>query len=85
MIGIQFDSGDTAEAVQWAAFQRGLLVLEAGDDVVRISPPLTVAEDEIEVGVRLLRDAVAGVEGGVDAILHQARSAGAVNEVDAGG
>ena len=42
MIGVQFDSSDTAEAVQWAAFQRGLLVLEAGDDVVRMSPPLIV-------------------------------------------
>ena len=29
MIGIQFDSGETAEAVQMQAFERGLLVLEA--------------------------------------------------------
>ncbi|MEP7361487.1 MAG: aminotransferase class III-fold pyridoxal phosphate-dependent enzyme, partial [Chloroflexota bacterium] len=29
MIGIEFDSGETAEAVQWACFVRGLLVLEA--------------------------------------------------------
>ena len=44
MIGVQFDSGETAEAVQWACFQRGLLVLEAGDDVVRLCPPLVVTE-----------------------------------------
>ena len=41
MIGVQFDTGETAEAVQWACFERGLLVLEAGDDVVRMSPPLS--------------------------------------------
>ena len=28
MIGVRFDSGETAEAVQWACFERGLLVLE---------------------------------------------------------
>ena len=44
MIGIQFDSGDTAEAVQMQAFDRGLLVLEAGDDCVRMSPPLVVSD-----------------------------------------
>jgi len=61
MIGVQFDSGDTAEAVQWAAFERGLLVLEAGDDVVRMSPPLVVSEAEVDTAVRLFGDAVAAV------------------------
>ena len=37
-----FDSGDTAEAVQWAAFRRGLLVLEAGESVVRMATPQIV-------------------------------------------
>lgn len=58
MIGVQFDSGDTAEAVQWAAFERGLLVLEAGDDVVRLSPPLIVDEGEVETAVRIFGEAV---------------------------
>ncbi len=53
MIGIQFDSGDTADAVQMAAFNRGLLVLEAGDDCVRMSPPLVVTEDEAETAMRI--------------------------------
>ena len=47
MIGIQFDSGETAEAVQMQAFERGLLVLEAGDDCVRMSPPLVVSAEEM--------------------------------------
>ena len=58
MIGVQFDSGETAEAVQWAAFERGLLVLEAGDDVVRLSPPLVVDADEVQTAVRIFGEAV---------------------------
>jgi 4-aminobutyrate aminotransferase len=58
MIGIQFDSGDTAEAVQMAAFARGLLVLEAGDDCVRMSPPLVVTEAEAETAMRIFTESV---------------------------
>ena len=61
MIGIQFDSGETAEAVQMQAFDRGLLVLEAGDDCVRMSPPLVVSQAEAETAVRLFIDSVAHV------------------------
>ncbi len=61
MIGVQFDSGTTADAVQLAAFHRGLLVLEAGDDVVRMSPALIVDEEQIATGVRIFCEAVAEV------------------------
>jgi 4-aminobutyrate aminotransferase len=61
MIGIQFDSGETAEAVQMQAFGRGLLVLEAGDDCVRMSPPLVVSQAEAATAVRIFGEAVAHV------------------------
>ncbi len=61
MIGIQFDSGDTAEAVQMQAFERGLLVLEAGDDCVRMSPPLVVSQAEAATAVRIFTESVAHV------------------------
>jgi len=61
MIGIQFDSGETAEAVQWACFERGLLVLEAGDDVVRLCPPLVVTERDVDTCIRIFGEAVASV------------------------
>ncbi len=64
MIGVQFDSGHTADAVQLAAFRRGLLVLEAGEHVVRMSPALTVSEEQIATGVRLFSEAVAEVAAG---------------------
>ena len=42
MIGIEFDTAEHAEEVQWACFERGLLVLECGKSSVRMSPALTV-------------------------------------------
>jgi 4-aminobutyrate aminotransferase len=61
MIGIAFDSGEHAEAVQQASFQRGLLVLEAGEDVVRMCPALSVAPDQVDAAVGLFEEAVAEV------------------------
>jgi 4-aminobutyrate aminotransferase len=63
MIGVQFDSGDTAEAVQMQAFERGLLVLEAGDDCVRMSPPLVVSAEEMATAIRIFGESVAHVAG----------------------
>jgi len=74
MIGIQFDSGETAEAVQMQAFGRGLLVLEAGDDCVRMSPPLVVTADEMATAIRIFTESVAHVA---------ANRAAAVEEVEA--
>jgi 4-aminobutyrate aminotransferase len=85
MIGVQFDSGETAEAVQDAAFQRGLLVLEAGEDVVRMSPPLIVSETEMSTAVDLFADAVAAVERDRPGVLRHADRTGALNEVLAAG
>ncbi|CAN5554635.1 acetyl ornithine aminotransferase family protein [soil metagenome] len=62
MIGVQLDSGMTADAVQEECFQRGLLVLGAGEDAVRMSPPLTVTPEEMEIGVRIFSEVVAAVE-----------------------
>jgi 4-aminobutyrate aminotransferase len=61
MIGIQFDSSETGDAVQMQAFDRGLLVLEAGDDCVRMSPPLVVSQSEAATAVRIFIEAVAHV------------------------
>ena len=63
LVGVQFDSGATAAAVEHAAFQRGLMVLTAGDDVVRISPPLVITERETASGCRVFAEAVAAVAG----------------------
>ena len=62
MIGIGLDSPASADAVTMACFQRGLLILEAGEDAVRMSPALIVSADEIDTGVRLFGEAVAEVD-----------------------
>jgi 4-aminobutyrate aminotransferase len=79
MIGIEFDSGETADAVQLQAFERGLLVLEAGDNVVRMSPPLIISKSEAETAVRIFTEAVAHVAAHRDEDLDELRS-----EVEAG-
>ena len=63
MIGIEFSTADDAEAVQWAAFQRGLLVLEAGESSVRMSPALTVSADEMDTALALFAESVAHAAG----------------------
>ncbi|HEY7023993.1 MAG TPA: aminotransferase class III-fold pyridoxal phosphate-dependent enzyme [Candidatus Limnocylindrales bacterium] len=80
MIGIQFDSADTAEAVQWAAFTRGLLVLEAGEDVVRMSPPLVVNAAEVDTAVWLFGEALSAVADDPSRALRAAHHWGADEE-----
>jgi 4-aminobutyrate aminotransferase len=61
MIGVELDTHQRADAVQWASFQRGLLTLGAGHAVVRISPPLVITEAEAAVGLKVFAEAVAEV------------------------
>jgi 4-aminobutyrate aminotransferase len=61
MIGIEFDTRARADAVQTAAFQRGLLVLECGRSTIRMSPALTVSADQVQTALRLFGEAVAEV------------------------
>jgi 4-aminobutyrate aminotransferase len=61
MIGVQFDCGETADVVQMQAFERGLLVLGAGEGCIRMSPPLVVSQGEAATAVRLFMETVAHV------------------------
>ena len=62
MIGVAFPDHDHADAVEKAAFRRGLLVLGAGDDAVRVSPPLVLRRDQAETALEVFEDAVAEVD-----------------------
>ncbi len=85
MLGVEFDTADHAEAVQWACFERGLLVLECGKSSVRMSPPLTVSEAEMATALRLFAEAVEAVAGRGDAVVADAAAAGALTGVEAAG
>jgi 4-aminobutyrate aminotransferase len=63
MIGIEFEDHDTMIAVEQAAFRRGLLVLGAGDDVVRMCPPLVFSRDQAETALEIFEEAVAEAGG----------------------
>ena len=85
MIGVEFDTPEHAEEVQWAAFERGLLVLECGSSSVRLSPALIVSEAEMSTGLALFGDAVASVAGQGSEVHAEMRHAGALHEVEAAG
>ena len=51
------------DAVVTAAFNKGLLVLGAGKNAVRFSPPLVLTRAEAETAVRIFDEALTEVEG----------------------
>ncbi|MET8776562.1 diaminobutyrate--2-oxoglutarate transaminase [Nocardia sp. NPDC004654] len=63
--GIVFEDPSLAGKVCQVAFDRGLLVETSGsvDEVVKLLPPLTIGEDELERGLELVVGAVGAVCG----------------------
>jgi 4-aminobutyrate aminotransferase len=57
MIGIQFETGEMADAVELACLRRGLLVLRAGDSAIRMAPPLVLNAAQAAVGMRIFEEA----------------------------
>ncbi|AJG41268.1 MULTISPECIES: acetylornithine transaminase [Thermotoga] len=55
MIGIQF-SGVENKNVAMKCFEKGLLVVPAGNNTVRLLPPLTVEYGEIDTALRILEE-----------------------------
>jgi len=59
MIGVELPSPQVADAIEIAAFKRGLLVLRAGDSTIRMAPPLVINKEQAAAGLRLFEDACA--------------------------
>jgi 4-aminobutyrate aminotransferase len=53
---------DERDAIVDAAFYRGLLVLGAGKNTIRLSPPLVLSKDQADTAVRILDEAFSDVE-----------------------
>ena len=85
MLAVEFDTGEHAEEVQWAAFERGLLVLECGRTTVRLSPPLTVSPDEMATAIGIFSEAVGQVAGHPEQVHAEVTAAGSLHEVEAAG
>jgi 4-aminobutyrate aminotransferase len=50
------------DAIVTAAFNRGLLVLGAGKNAVRFSPPLVLTRSEADTAIRIFDEALTEVE-----------------------
>jgi 4-aminobutyrate aminotransferase len=61
MVGIEFQTHEQANAVERAAFESGLLVLECGESTLRMCPPLVVDADTVDLAVRLFGEALSAV------------------------
>jgi 4-aminobutyrate aminotransferase len=61
MIGIEFPDHATSDAVEKAAFQRGLLTLGCGERAVRMSPPLVFREEQARTALEVFEETVAEV------------------------
>jgi 4-aminobutyrate aminotransferase len=85
MIGVELDTPERAEEVQWAAFRRGLLVLECGRKTIRLAPPLVVTESEVDTAIRIFRHAVDDATLEPTELAREAAEAGAMNEPEAAG
>jgi 4-aminobutyrate aminotransferase len=59
MIGLDLPDHDTAEAVERACFERGLLVLTCGERSIRLAPPLVVTTEEADIAVDILDEVLA--------------------------
>jgi 4-aminobutyrate aminotransferase len=63
MVGVEFRTHEQANAVERAAFERGLLVLECGASTLRLCPPLIVDDATLGVGIGLFADSLSAVGG----------------------
>jgi 4-aminobutyrate aminotransferase len=57
-------AAEERNAVVNRAFERGLLLLGAGRNAIRFSPPLVLTDAQADIAVAILDDALADVEGG---------------------
>jgi 4-aminobutyrate aminotransferase len=64
MLALELATPQLAEALEYEAFTRGLLLLGCGAKSVRISPPLVIDAATMASGLRVLEDSLAAVSGG---------------------
>jgi len=55
-------AGDLREAIVNRAFEKGLLLLGAGENTIRVCPPLVIDEEQADFAARTLEQCIAEVE-----------------------
>lgn len=61
LVGVEFDR--PVKPLIQAALERGLLLINAGENVLRVCPPLVITLSELEEGLALLAEALSSVNG----------------------
>ena len=61
MIGIQVRGDFVNKELAARLMDAGLLVLTAGNNVIRLLPPLLITKEEIDKGLKIMRDTLEGV------------------------
>jgi acetylornithine/N-succinyldiaminopimelate aminotransferase len=67
MLGVELDSGLDARAIYSDLLDHGLIVNAVDPSTIRLVPPLTVTDDEIDEAVDLISSAIGRALAGVDA------------------
>lgn len=70
MIGVEFvtdreskePAKELTDRLVELAFERGLLLLACGKSVVRVAPPLSITQQEIDEGLEIFEDALTAAE-----------------------
>ncbi|SJZ69466.1 acetylornithine aminotransferase [Pilibacter termitis] len=62
MIGIALDSSDTLQKALQKLRERHVLALSAGNDVLRLLPPLTIANEELQSGLAAIIQVLEEIE-----------------------
>ncbi|MCD4698996.1 MAG: aminotransferase class III-fold pyridoxal phosphate-dependent enzyme, partial [Phycisphaerae bacterium] len=60
LIGMQFAAASPAKDIMSACMDRGLLVCVAKNNVLRLAPPLTITDAELDAGLEILTDVLKG-------------------------
>jgi acetylornithine/N-succinyldiaminopimelate aminotransferase len=61
MMGLRVKDNDTLVKIISNSFDNGLLVLRAGQNTLRFLPPLTISNEEINIGFERLKNAISNI------------------------
>jgi len=58
MIGVEFSTPELRDLIETACFERGLIILGAGTNTIRWSPPLILTKENVDVALEIFDEAI---------------------------
>jgi 4-aminobutyrate aminotransferase len=59
MLGVEFETVELRDRVETACFERGLIIHGAGSKTIRLSPPLILTKENVDVALEIFDEAIA--------------------------